>query len=79
MNSSPLFSAQAVDALLDKLGEIIRQRDASIRLGLIIAGGGSLQERDAAFSDLYALKAEITRQKHNPTNPVSQPPKQPTP
>ena len=68
MNSSPLFSAHAVDALLDKLGEIIRQRDASIRLGLIIAGGGSLQERDAAFSDLYALKSEITRQQHNQNN-----------
>jgi hypothetical protein len=68
MNSSPLFTMQAVDALLDKLGEIIRQRDASIRLGLIIAGGGSLQERDAAASDLYALKSEITRQQHNPNN-----------
>jgi hypothetical protein len=73
MNSSPLFTMQAVDALLDKLGEIIRQRDASIRLGLIIAGGGSLQERDAAFSDLYALKSEITRQQHNPNNTTPNP------
>lgn len=60
MNSnSPLFTAQAMDALLDKLGEVLRQRDAAIRLGLAATPD--------AFAELYAMKAEITRQKHNTT------------
>jgi hypothetical protein len=73
MKSTSLHSA-AIDRLLDKLTQVIRQRDTAVQLGLIIAGGGSLQERDAAFSDLHALKSEITRQKHNQNNkPASQP------
>lgn len=73
MKNAPLYSNQAVDGLLDKLGEIIRQRDAAIRLGLTIAGDGSLQAQDIAFSELYALKQEITRQQHNQNNTTPNP------
>jgi hypothetical protein len=60
MNSnSPLFTIQAMDALLDKLGEVLRQRDAAIRLGLAATPD--------AFAELISMREEITRQKHNTT------------
>jgi len=55
----PIFTMKSMDALLDKLGEVLRQRDAAIRLGLAATPD--------AFAELYAMKAEITRQKHNTT------------
>jgi hypothetical protein len=62
----PVFTMKSMDALLDKLGEVLRQRDAAIRLGLL---GG-----EDSFRELYAMREEITRQKHNQNNkPVSQP------
>lgn len=54
MKNAPLFTAQAIDALLDKLGAVLRQRDTAIRLGLAATPD--------AFAELYAMKAEITRQ-----------------
>jgi hypothetical protein len=64
----PVFTMKSMDALLDKLGEVLRQRDAAIRLGLTIAGDGSLEQQDIAFRELYAMREEITRQKHNQNN-----------
>jgi hypothetical protein len=58
-SSSPLFTIQAMDALLDKLGEVLRQRDAAIRLGLAATPD--------AFAELISMREEITRQKHNTT------------
>lgn len=55
----PVFTMQSMDALLDKLSQVLRQRDAAIRLGLL---GG-----EDSFRELYAMREEITRQKHNTT------------
>ena len=53
-NQTALYSASVMDGLLDKLSEVLRQRDAAIRLGLT--------GTHDAFRELYAMKAEITRQ-----------------
>ena len=53
-NQTSLYSTAVMDGLLDKLSEVLRQRDAAIRLGLAATPD--------AFAELYAMKAEITRQ-----------------
>ena len=59
-NQTALYTSEAMDGLLDKLSIVLRQRDAAIRLGLAATPD--------AFAELYAMKAEITRQNTKQNN-----------